>query len=946
MPGYEPFLLCDFHVHTRWSDGRLSLREVIDLYGETGKFDVIAITDHILMKKDLLARIGRVATLGRRNFGLRQETFDAYLDDIRTEASRALRKYGLLVIPGAEVTQNSLRGKQNSHIIALDIKRYISADQPALDVLREIRRQDALSIACHPHHRTTRRIEVSTCYLWDHRKELSDLVDVWEAANRDDLFSVTSLKHYPYVANSDFHKPKHLYSWKTLLRCDKTWPHQASAAQQRRHRVDALPQRRLERVLTSESLHMRVTIIAAALCVCQSALPASAETRIRIMPPDGGVLAAGQRVDVRVEATGEGTEPPRGLTVVINGRDVTSRNILAAGAGGERGAGGTGTDGSVPAVHRASAAPPNTTNYLMRDFAVAVSGPLVPLIIEARTADGARASVRLRVERWQARGAARSARNVILLVGDGMGIAHRTAARLVSRGLHNGKANGRLAMDTLDVTGMVMTPSLNAAITDSSPGMAAYATGQKLNNNQEGVFPDNTADAFDNPRIEYIGELLRRTLGRGFNVGIVTTADVTDSTPAANAAHTSDRYAGSRIADRFFDERDVNGVSVLLGGGARYFMPKDGGGERTDGRRLAEEFERAGYTRIATASDVARLSAAAPPERILGLFHQAHLPVAFDKVGAGRYSDELARTANAAYRDTPMLEDLTRLALRSLSAHSPSGFYLMVEGASIDKRAHAVDAERTIWDVIEFDRAVQVALDFAGRTNADRDPANDTLVIVTADHETGGLGIIGVGNERFAPDVLGKAVRDYAAVFRFVPEQELNFVPNYQPDERGFPVDPDPSRKLLLGWAAGPDHYENWVSNRLLLEAAVTEGKPAVSVANPARDGAADDSDNRTTRGAAIPGLLVRGTIENGETPCPSPAKCPADTASLGHTIAGHTASDVPLSASGPGAWQFSGVYENSDVFLKMLRTLRGSYVQPAAAPPAVRANRGTGRRP
>ena len=87
----------------------------------------------------------------------------------------------------------------------------------------EIRRQGALSIACHPHHRTTRRVEISTCLLWDHRKRLVDLVDVWEAANRDDLFSVTSLKHYPYVANSDFHKPKHLYSWKTLLRCEKNW---------------------------------------------------------------------------------------------------------------------------------------------------------------------------------------------------------------------------------------------------------------------------------------------------------------------------------------------------------------------------------------------------------------------------------------------------------------------------------------------------------------------------------------------------------------------------------------------------------------------------------------------------------------------------------------------------------------------------------------------------
>ncbi len=224
MPGYEPFLLCDFHVHTQWSDGKLTVGEVVDLYGQTGKFDVIAITDHILMKKDLLARVGRIATLGRRAFGVREEDFAAYLADIESEGKRALKQYGMLVVPGAEVTQNRIRAKKNSHIIALGIKKYISADQGADAILREIRRQGALSIACHPHHTTTRRIEISTCYLWDHREELSDLVDVWEAANRDDLFSVTSLKHYPYVANSDFHKPKHLYSWKTLVRSEKNWP--------------------------------------------------------------------------------------------------------------------------------------------------------------------------------------------------------------------------------------------------------------------------------------------------------------------------------------------------------------------------------------------------------------------------------------------------------------------------------------------------------------------------------------------------------------------------------------------------------------------------------------------------------------------------------------------------------------------------------------------------
>ena len=224
MPGYEPFLLCDFHVHTQWSDGRLPLRDVIDLYGRTKRFDVVAITDHILMERDLLARAGRWISLGRREFSVTAARFEEYLRDIETEARRAKRLYDMIVIPGAEITQNHLRSKRNSHIIALDIKEFISADQPAEEILKEIRRQNALSIACHPHHRTTRRVEISTCYLWEHRKRLVDLVDVWEAANRDDLFSVTSLKHYPYVANSDFHKPKHLYSWKTLVRAEKSWP--------------------------------------------------------------------------------------------------------------------------------------------------------------------------------------------------------------------------------------------------------------------------------------------------------------------------------------------------------------------------------------------------------------------------------------------------------------------------------------------------------------------------------------------------------------------------------------------------------------------------------------------------------------------------------------------------------------------------------------------------
>jgi alkaline phosphatase len=680
--------------------------------------------------------------------------------------------------------------------------------------------------------------------------------------------------------------------------------------------------------------------LCAGVCLALAASRSDAATSIRIMPADRGVLAVGQRFDIRVEATSASAEPPRGLRVTVNGRDITARNILDFGPGGERGVGGTGvTSATLPPYQRVGRAAPNTTNFVVRGFSVDQPGTL---IVAAQTGDGARAEVRLAVEAWSARAGTARARNIILLLGDGMGAAHRTAARIVSRGLRDGKAAGRLAMDTLDVTGMVMTASLNSAITDSSPGMSSYATGQKGNNNQVGVFPDNTPDSFDNPRVEYVGELLRRTRGAGFNVGIVTTADVTDSTPSGNAVHSSDRYAGTQISQQYLDEQRTNGVTVLLGGGSRYFRPKADGGERTDSRKLGDEFVRAGFTRVSTGREVkALLATKTPPARVLGLFHSSHMVVAFDKVGAGRYSDELAQPANAAYRDTPMLEDLAQLAIHSLSAHSPAGFYLMIEGASIDKRSHGVDAERMLWDVIEFDRAVQVALDFARKTNSDADPTNDTLVIVTADHESGGLGIIGVGNERYAPQMLGRPVRDYAGVFRFEKDQTLTLVPNYRVDSNGFPIDPDPSRKLLLGWAAGPDHFENWTSNRLQREPSVlTTTKPQTSVANPARDSGEPSSDNRTVSGQALPGFLVRGTIENGETGCPSQDGCPGDTASLGHTIAGHTASDVPLSASGPGAWQFTGVFENTDVFMKMLRSAVGGY-GPMPGSTARRASRG-----
>src|SRR5690606_36314633 len=159
------------------------------------------------------------------------------------------------------------------------------------------------------------------------------------------------------------------------------------------------------------------------------------------------------------------------------------------------------------------------------------------------------------------------------------------------------------------------------------------------------------------------GPLLRRTRGPGFAVGIVTTADVTDATPAANATHTADRNAGPGIAARWVDERERIGLRVLMRGGARHFAPNGSPrGSRSDGRALAAELAAAGFTRVAARTDLLALERGAPPPALLGLFHPRHLPVAFDKVGAGRYSEELAQPAHAGFTDPPMLEEMTRAA--------------------------------------------------------------------------------------------------------------------------------------------------------------------------------------------------------------------------------------------------------------------------------------------
>ena len=556
----------------------------------------------------------------------------------------------------------------------------------------------------------------------------------------------------------------------------------------------------------------------------------------------------------------------------------------------------------------------NAAVVSQRAFSVARPG-VHKLTIRATQSDGQSVSAEGNFEVVAMARDGKPAKNIIILLGDGMGAAHRTAARIMGQGYAQGKAQGRMAMDTFPVTGMVMTSSLDGIVTDSSPGMSNYVTGNKSSNNQQGVWPDDTADAFDNPRIEYLAEYLHRTQGKA--LGIVTTADVFDATPAAMAVHTSNRGYGTGIVDQFLDDRGLTGLTVLMGGGRKWFLPNndelkaDGtrAGQAMNGsqrdrksdyelpadivtgwgaargtldpqRDVIGDFERAGF---AYAPDKTTLLGRAPAaDKLLGLFSYSNMNVAFDKVGKRRGSSTIVD--DYGFPDQPMLDEMAQAALGVL-AKSPRGFVAMIEGASIDKQAHLMDTDRWLLEVLEFDRAVQVAKDFA-----DKHP--DTIVIVTADHECSGAAIIGASTKSVSAmyDATAKAGVD-AQRDKMVGTYQASKFPRYKVLADGYPATTDVDYKMLIGYGANADRYENWLSN---LTPTRDTQQPFVGTAPQSTYPAEPAVRNKDT------GFLVTGQVP-GES-------------------AVHTATDVPLSAYGRGAAAFTGLMDNTDVFFKLAK--------------------------
>jgi alkaline phosphatase len=455
----------------------------------------------------------------------------------------------------------------------------------------------------------------------------------------------------------------------------------------------------------------------------------------------------------------------------------------------------------------------------------------------------------------------RRVKNVILFIGDGMTIANRTAARVLSKGITEGKYQGRLSFDDMPSTAMIGTSGSDSLITDSANSMSAYTTGHKTAVNAMGVYFSRASDNFSHPKVETITELLKRKTK--MSVGIVSDAELQDATPGAMVAHTRRRADKQYIADQLLASK----AEVILGGGSAYFYPQSSkGSKRKDENNLVETFKADGYQVALTKQELIAAAENKNTKKLFGVFHPDNMDGSLDRFF-------LKKNTVLQYPNQPDLTEMTQSAIDVLS-RNPNGFFLMVEAALIDKFNHPLDWERAAFDTIMLSNAVQVAKDFA-KTHP------DTLIIVTPDHTHSGS-ISGVVHDD-KPGPLREKVGVYAAAG----------YPNYpKADVQGYPSEIDVSKRLAFFYGNYPDHYETLHPKLDGTFVPAVKGEGGKYVANPKYIQLQEDAIHM-----------------NGNLPS--------------HQAVGvHTADDAVLNAMGPGSEKFKGFMDNTEVFKVMVQTL------------------------
>ena len=455
----------------------------------------------------------------------------------------------------------------------------------------------------------------------------------------------------------------------------------------------------------------------------------------------------------------------------------------------------------------------------------------------------------------------RRVKNVILFIGDGMTIANRTAARVLSKGISEGKYQGRLAFDDMPSTAMIGTSGSDSLITDSANSMSAYTTGHKTAVNAMGVYVSRASDNLSHPRVETITELLKRKTN--MSVGIVSDAELQDATPGAMVAHTRRRADKQYIADQLLASK----AEVILGGGAAYFYPQSAkGSKRKDENNLIDAFKMDGYQVAFTKQELIAAAENKNTKKLFGVFHPDNMDGSLDRLF-------LKKNTVSQYPNQPDLTEMTQTAIHVLS-RNPNGFFLMVEAALIDKFNHPLDWERAAFDTIMLSNAVQVAKDFA-KTHP------DTLIIVTPDHTHSGS-ISGVVHDD-KPGPLREKVGVYAAAG----------YPNYpKADVQGYPNQIDVSKRLAFFYGNYPDHYETMHPKLDGTFVPAIKDESGKYIANPKYIQLQEDA------------IHVGGNLPSHQD------------------VGVHTADDAVLNATGPGSERFKGFMDNTEVFKVMVQTL------------------------
>jgi 3',5'-nucleoside bisphosphate phosphatase len=204
-------LLCELHAHTRWSDGDLTVAELVDLHGRSG-FDVLCITDHVVRADDPWRE-----EEGVRFSSIEEATFPLYLAEIEREAARAWRTYGLLVIPGMELTFNHPEPVLAAHALALGLREFVAVDDGIAAAMRSADEAGAALVAAHPNADEPALLRGRLTKRFSRDAGLRGLAHRFELFNRSQLFGWVAEAGLPAVACGDFHQNGHLVGWKTLL---------------------------------------------------------------------------------------------------------------------------------------------------------------------------------------------------------------------------------------------------------------------------------------------------------------------------------------------------------------------------------------------------------------------------------------------------------------------------------------------------------------------------------------------------------------------------------------------------------------------------------------------------------------------------------------------------------------------------------------------------------